>query len=127
MIHDRRSFLRVGSLLVCGSIFRPQSLFAVGDKTAGVLSFDATEMKLLDFVSSYGSTVRLTGASVLGHFKPDSNCGLRLLVEVTNFPKAAEALFRTPFEKFYAKENSISFVAENSGHVMDNLSAGDFA
>src|SRR3954469_15978740 len=127
MIHDRRSFLRVGSLLVCGSIFRPHSLFAAVDKTAGVLSFDATGPNLLDFGASYGSTVRLTGASVLGHFKPDSNCGLRLFVEVTNFPKAAEALLRTPFKKFYAKENSISFVAENSGNVIENLSAVDFA
>src|SRR5437588_4038189 len=65
MIHDRRSFLRVGSLLVCGSVLRPASLFAVGEKTPGVLSFDVTELKLLDFVSSYSSIVRLTGASVL--------------------------------------------------------------
>jgi hypothetical protein len=125
MIHDRRSFLRVGSLLLCGGLLRPQALLGF-EKTPGVLSFDATELKLLDFVATYGSTVRLTGASVLGHFKPDSNCGLRLLVEVTNFPKAADALLRTPFKKFYAKENSISFVAENSGHVIENLSAVDF-
>jgi hypothetical protein len=126
MIHDRRSFLRVGSLLLCGSVLRPQALFGF-EKTPGVLSFDATEVKLLDFVASYGSAVRLTGASVLGHFKPDSNCGLRVLVEITDFPKAAEALLRTPFKKFYAKENSVSFVAENAGHVIENLSAGDFA
>jgi hypothetical protein len=126
MIHDRRSFLRVGSLLLCGSVLRPQALFGF-EKTPGVLSFDATELKLLDFVASYGSAVRLTGASVLGHFKPDSNCGLRVLVEITDFPKAAEALLRTPFKKFYAKENSVSFVTENAGHVIENLSAVDFA
>jgi hypothetical protein len=126
MIHDRRSFLRVGSLLLCGSVLRPQALFGF-EKTPGVLSFDATELKLLDFVASYGSAVRLTGASVLGHFKPDSNCGLRVLVEITDFPKAAEALLRTPFKKFYAKENSVSFVAENAGHVIENLSSVDFA
>ena len=127
MIHDRRSFLRVGSLLVCGSVLRPQSFFALGEKTPGVLSFDATELKLLDFVSSYSSVVRLTGASVLGHFRPESNSGLRVLVQVTDFVKAADALLRTPFKKFYAKENSISFVVQNSGHVIENLSAGDFA
>ena len=126
MIHDRRSFLRVGSLLVCGTVLRPYSLFAQA-KTAGVLSFDTTELKLLDFVSSYSSVVRLTGASVLGHFRPDSNCGLRVLVQVNDFAKAAEALLRTPFQKFYAKENSISFVAQGSGHVVENLSAVDFA
>jgi hypothetical protein len=126
MIHDRRSFLRVGSLLLCGAVLRPPALFGF-EKTPGVLSFDATELKLLDFVASYGSAVRLTGASVLGHFKPDSNCGLRVLVEITDFPKAAEALLRTPFKKFYAKENSVSFVAENAGHVIENLSAVDFA
>jgi hypothetical protein len=127
MISDRRSFLRIGSLLVCGGILRPQSLFALGEKTPGVLSFDATELKLLDFVSSYSSVVRLTGASVLGHFRPESSSGIHALVQVTNFVKAADALLRAPFKKFYAKENSLSFVAQGSGHVIENLSAGDFA
>jgi hypothetical protein len=127
MYSNRRSFLRAGSLLVCGSLLRPQSLFALGEKTQGVLSFDATELHLLDFVSSYSSVVRLTGASVLGHFQPETSSGLRVLVQVTDFAKAAEALLRTPFQKFYAKENSISFVAQGSGHVIENLSAIDFA
>jgi len=126
MIHDRRSFLRVGSLLLCGSIVRPQSLFSF-EKTLGVLSFDATELKLLDFVASYSSVVRLTGASVLAHFKPESSAGLHVLVQVDDFVKAADALLHSPFKNFYAKENSISFVAQNSGHVIENLSAGDFA
>jgi hypothetical protein len=126
MTHDRRSFLRVGSLLLCGSVLRPQSLFAVGN-TPGVLSFDATELHLLDFVSSYSSVVRLTGASVLGHFKPDSGCGMRVLAQVTDFGKLAEATLRAPFKNFYAKANSLSFVAQGSGHVIENLSVGDFA
>jgi hypothetical protein len=126
MIHDRRSFLRAGSLLACGALLRPRSLFAQ-TKTAGVLSFDATELKLLDFVSTYSSNVRLTGASVLGHFRPESNSGLRVLVQVDDFVKAAEALLRMPFQKFYAKENAISFVAQNAGHVIENLSPVDFA
>src|SRR6478752_154112 len=126
MIHDRRSFLRVGSLLVCGSIVRPQSLFSF-EKTPGVLSFDATELKLLEFVASYSSVVRLTGASVLAHFKPESSAGLQVLVQVDDFVKAADALLHSPFKSFYAKENSISFVAQNSGHVIENLSAGDFS
>src|ERR1043166_3561025 len=118
MIHDRRSFLRAGSLLLCGGVLRPQSLFSF-EKTPGVLSFDATELKLLDFVSSYSSVARITGASVLGHFRPDNNAGLRFLVQVDDFVKAADALLRTPFKNFYAKENSISFVAQNSGHVVE--------
>jgi hypothetical protein len=126
MIHDRRSFLRVGSLLLCGSVLRPRSLFAFG-QTAGVLSFDSTELHLLDFVSSYSSVVRLTGASVLGHFKPDSGCGMHVLAQVTDFGKLAEATLRAPFKNFYAKENSLSFVTEGSGHVIENLSEGDFA
>jgi len=126
MIHDRRSFLRAGSLLVCGALLRPYPLFAQA-RTTGVLSFDATELKLLDFVSSYSSTVRMTGASVLSHFRPESNAGLRVLVQVTDFAKAAEAVLRTPFQKFYAKENSVSFVAQDAGHVVENLSAIDFA
>jgi hypothetical protein len=126
MIHDRRSFLRAGSLLVCGAVLRPQSLFAQA-RTAGVLSFDATELKLLDFVASYSSVARITGASVLSHFRPDNNAGLRVLVQVDDFTKAAAALLRSPFRNFYAKENSISVMAEGSGHVVENLSAVDFA
>jgi len=126
MIHDRRSFLRAGSLLVCGAVLRPRSLFAQA-QTTGVLSFDATELKLLDFVASYSSIARITGASVLGHFRPENNSGLRVLVQVDDFVKAADALLHSPFKKFYTKENSISFVAQNSGHVVENLSAADFS
>jgi len=127
MISDRRSFLRVGSLLVCGGLLRPRSLFALGENTPGVLSFDATELKLLDFVSSYSSVVRMTGASVLGHFHPESGSGLRLLVQVTDFFKLAEAHLRSPFQRFSTTGNSISVVAQGSGHVIENLSAVDFA
>src|SRR6476646_4673762 len=108
MIHDRRSFLRAGSLLVCGAVLRPRSLFAQA-QTAGVLSFDATELKLLDFVASYRSLARLTGA------------------QVDDSVKASQALLRSPFQRFYAKENSLSFVERNNGHVIENLSAADFA
>jgi hypothetical protein len=127
MYSNRRSFLRVGSVLLCGSLLRPQSLFALGENTRGVLSFDATELKLLDFVSSYTSVVRLTGASVLSHFKPESGCGLRVIAEVTNFPKLADALLRAPFKNFYAKANAVSFVSQGSGHVIENLAPIEFA
>jgi hypothetical protein len=127
MIHDRRSFLRVGSLLVCGGILHPRSLFALGEKIPGVLSFDATELKLLDFVSSYSSVVRMTGASVLGHFHPESGSGLCLLVQITDFFKLSEAHLRAPFQKFNTTGNSMSVVAQGSGHVIENLSAVDFA
>ena len=127
MYSNRRAFLRLGSVLVCGGILRPQSLFALGEKTRGILSFDATELRLLDFVSSYSSVVRLTGASVLGHFQPESGCGLRVLAEVTDFAKLADALLRAPFKNFYAKANSVSFVSQGSGHVIENLSASEFA
>jgi hypothetical protein len=127
MIHDRRSFLRVGSLLACGAILRPQSVLGLTGFTPGVLSFDATELRLLDFVSSYSSVVRLTGASVLGHFQPQSSCGLRVLAQVTDFPKLAEALLRAPFKNFYAKANAVSLVSQGGGHVIENLSPVDFA
>jgi hypothetical protein len=127
MIRDRRSFLRVGSLLVCGSVLRPQSLFGLGEKTPGVLSFDATELKLLEFVSTYSSVIRMTGASVLGHFRPESGSGLRLLVQVTDFVKLAEAHLRAPTKRFNTNGNSMSVVTQGSGHVIENLSAAEFA
>src|SRR2546430_17689247 len=100
MISDRRSFLRVGSLLVCGGLLRPRSLFAF-EKTPGALSFDATELHVLDFVSSYSSVVRLTGASCLEHFRPESGSGLLARVQVTDFLKAADARLRAPVTRFY--------------------------
>lgn len=127
MIHDRRSFLRVGSLLLCGSVLRPQSIFALGENTPGVLSFDATELKLIEFVSSYSSVVRMTGASVLGHFRPESGSGLRLLVQVTDFFKLSEAHLRAPAKRFSTNGNSMSFIAQGSGHLVENLSAAEFA
>lgn len=127
MIHDRRSFLRVGSLLLCGGVLRPHSFFALGENTPGVLSFDATELKLIEFVSSYSSVVRMTGASVLGHFRPESGSGLRLLVQVTNFFKLSEAHLRAPATRFSTNGNSMSFVAQGSGHVVENLSETEFA
>jgi hypothetical protein len=127
MYSNRRSFLRASSLLVCGGLLRPQSLFALGEKTRGVLSFDATELSLLDFVSSYSSVVRLTGASVLGHFQPESSCGLRVLAEVTDYLQLGNALLRAPFKNFYTKANTVSLVAQGSGHVIENLSPGEFA
>ena len=126
MIHDRRSFLRAGSLLVCGAVLRPYPLFAQ-TRTMGVLSFDATELKLLDFVSSYSSVARLTGASVLAHFKAESNAGLHVLVQVEDFVKLAGAHLRAPAKQFSTNGNSMSVVAQGSGHVIENLSASEFA
>jgi hypothetical protein len=126
MISDRRSFLRVGSLLVCGSVLRPQALFALGERTPGILSFDAAELHLLDFISSYSSTVRLIGASVLGRMHPDSAYGMHVLVQVTDFARLADAIPRAPFKNFYTKGNSVSFSSQGSGDLIENLSPGDF-
>ena len=126
MISDRRSFLRVGSVLVCGSVLRPQALFAFGEKTPGILSFDAAELHLLDFVSSYSSVVRLIGASVLGRMHPDSACGMHVLAQVTDFARLAEALPRAPFKNIFTKGNALSFSSSGSADVIENLSAGDF-
>lgn len=126
MIHDRRSFLRAGSLLMCGAVLRPHSLLAQSS-APGVLSFDATELKLIEFVSSYSSVVRMTGASVLGHFRPESGSGLRLLVQVTDFFKLSQAHLRAPATRFNTNGNSMSFVAQGGAHVIENLSEPEFA
>jgi len=52
---------------------------------------------------------------------------MRVIAQVTDFGKLAEATLRAPFKNFYAKANSLSFVAQGSGHVIENLSASDFA
>ena len=108
-------------------MLRPQSLFALGEITPGILSFDAAELHLLDFVSSYSSTVRLIGASVLGRMHPDSACGMHVLVQVTDFARLAEALSSAPFKNIFAKGSALSFSSGGSADVIENLAPGDFA
>lgn len=130
MNSDRRSFLRLGSLLVCGSLLRPQALFALGQEkstTLGVLSFDATELSMLDFIASYSSVARIIGASVLGRMHPDSGCGMHVLVAVSDFRELADAIPRAPFKNIFANGNALSFSSLGSADVIENLSPGDFA
>lgn len=128
MNSDRRSFLRIGSLLVCGSIVRPHALFGIGaGKTPGVLSFNAAEMRVLDFVASYSSAARIVGASVLGRMRPDSNCGLHVLVEARDFIKLTDAFWNAPFRNIFANGNRMSFSSLGSAVVIENLSPEEFA
>ena len=128
MYSDRRSFLRIGSLLVCGSILRPHAVFGFGaGDTPGVLSFNAAEMRLLDFVASYSSSARVIGASVLGRMHPESNCGMHVLVEVRDFLKLAGAFWNAPFTNIFASGNRMSFSSGGRAHVVENLSPEEFA
>lgn len=128
MYSDRRSFLRIGSLLVCGSILRPQTLFGLGaSNTPGVLSFNATEMRLLDFVAGYSSVARVIGVSVLGRMHPDNSCGMHLLVEVRDFVKLAGAFWNAPFPNIFASGNRMSFSSGSRAYVIENLAPEEFA
>jgi hypothetical protein len=46
---------------------------------------------------------------------------------VTDFFKLSEAHLRAPATRFSTNGNSMSFVAQGSGHVVENLSAAEFA
>ena len=126
MKSDRRTFLRLGSLVVGATLLRPQALFGLGaDK--GVLSFDAAEMRLLEFAASYGTAVRVTGVSVLGRLRAGGGRGLHLLVEVNDFMKLAKALLSAPFKNFFVNGNTISVATPGSASVIENLTAEEFA
>ncbi len=127
MKSDRRSFIRLGSLALGAScLMRPRTLFALGaDK--GVLSFDAAEMRLLDFAASYGTAVRVTGVTVLGRLRAGGGRGLHLLVEVNDFMKLAKAILSAPFQSFFANGNTLSIAALGNASVIENLTAEEFA
>jgi len=129
MDSNRRSFIRLGSLALGAScLLRPRTLFALGaGKTPGVLSFNAAEMRVLDFVASYSSVARVIGASVLGRMHPDSNCGLHLLVEVRDFIKLTDAFWNSPFKNMFANGNRMSFSSLGGSTVIENLSPEEFA
>lgn len=125
MKSDRRSFLRLGSLVVGATLIRPHALFALGAEK-GVLSFDAAEMRLLDFAASYGTAVRVTGMSVLGLLHGGSR-GLHLLVQVNDFIKLSNAILTAPFKNFFADGNTLSLTSPGSTSVLENLSGQEFA
>lgn len=129
MNSDRRSFIRIGSLALGAScLLPPRALFGAGaGHTPGVLSFNAAEMRVLDFVASYSSVARVIGASVLGRMHPDSNCGLHLLVEVRDFIKLTDAFWNSPFKNLFANGNRMSFLSLGSAVVIENLSPEEFA
>ena len=129
MDSNRRSFIRLGSLALGAScLLRPRTLFALGTgHTPGVLSFNAAEMRVLDFVAGYSSAARVIGASVLGRMHPDSNCGLHLLVEVRDFIKLTDAFWNAPFKNMFANGNRMSFSSLGSAVVIENLSPEEFA
>src|SRR5436190_21523695 len=127
MNSNRRSFIRVGSLALGAScLLRPRTLFALG-ADQGVLSFNAAEMRLLDFVASYGSAARVIGASVLGRMNSDSRCGMHLFVETRDFVRLAGALLNAPFPNIFANGNRISFASTGRANVIENLSSEEFA
>lgn len=126
MISNRRSFLRTGSLVIGASLLRPRTLLSFGEKTPGTLSFDAAEMRLLDFAASYGTSVRLTGISVLSRLR-GGRAGVHLLVEVNDFVTLATALLIPPCNNIFANDNRLSLVSSGSVSVIENLSVEDFA
>lgn len=123
---DRRSFLRLTSLVVGAGLLRPRALFGLGAEK-GLLSFDAAEMRLLDFAASYGAAVRLNGISLLRRLRVGTGRGLSLLVQVNDFTRLAAALPGAPFQKFFANANRFSFGSARSASVIENLSMEDFA
>jgi hypothetical protein len=125
MKSDRRSFLRLGSLVVGATLLRPHALFGLSEDK-GILSFDAAEMRLLDFAAGYGSSIRVAGVSVLNRLH-GSGRGLHLLVQVNDFVKLAGAILDAPFKNFFADGNTIAFATPGSASVIENLSAKDFA
>jgi hypothetical protein len=126
MNSNRRSFIRVGSLALGASCLLPhRSLFALGaDK--GVLSFDAAQMRLLDFAASYGTSVRLTGISVLSRLHSGRG-GVHLLVQVNDFLKFGNAILSAPSKNFFANGNTLSFASVGSASLIENLSVEDFS
>lgn len=126
MNSNRRSFIRLGSLALGAScLLRPRTLFALGSDK-GVLSFDAAEMRLLDFAASYGSSIRVIGVSVLNRLHGGGR-GLHLLVEVSDFVKLANAILSAPFKNLFVNGNTLAIASPGSASVIENLSAEEFA
>lgn len=120
---DRRSFLRFGSLLVCGSLLRPESLFALGQAGGGLdrIPLSSVDREVLDFTARYSSSVRLIGGSILARLRGNSDAGMRLVVEVSNLEQLTAALAAAPFENILAQGNTLSFVLQGRERVIENL------
>ncbi len=120
---NRRTFLRLGSVLVAGTALLPRSLFALG-KAGGLLdrlSLSGTDQAVLDFTARYASSVRLIGGSILGKLRGNPDGGMRVLVEVRNLEALEAALATAPFKNIFARENTLSFTLQGTERAIENL------
>lgn len=118
MKSDRRSFLRLVTLVACATATAPG--LALGE-TAQRATLAKNGRAVLDFTRRYASHVRVV------RDRADAAAGTRLLVRVDNLARFAQMLPAMPFRDVRAHGNCLTFSSDGEKFTIENATADVFA
>ncbi len=125
---NRRSFIGLSSLVLCGTALRPVSAFSSPPCVlAGGLPLWVGDESVFAFLRSYSANFRIIGASVLGRIRASRVRDLHLIVEVGDLGEMQAALAIAPFAGIYAHDNTLTFTLANADVTIENLLPEAFA
>ena len=128
MSFNRRNFLRLGSLIACGTAFGGPSLIAaVPRKLTGGLPLVDGDEAVLAFVRSYSGNFRIIGASVLGRIRTSGLRALHIIAEVNDADRMVAVLAGAPFHGIYTENNTMTFALADVDVTIENLLPDVFA
>ena len=128
MSFNRRNFLRLGSLIACGTAFGGPSLLAAAPRViTGGLPLVNGDEAVLAFVRSYSGNFRIVGASVLGRIRTSGLRALHIIAEVNAPDRIAAVLAGAPFRGIYTEQNTMTFALADVDVTIENLLPEVFA
>ena len=110
MTFDRRSFIGLGSLFVCGTVFGTPLRSASTSAGEAVLAY----------VRSYGGDFRIVEGA-------DGRGELHLVVELRDVNHWPEAMARAPFPGMRADGNTLAFAHNSVDVTIENLTPEVFS
>jgi hypothetical protein len=128
MSFNRRNFLRLGSLIACGTAIGGPSLIAAAPRvlSAGLPLVPGDET-VLAFVRSYSGNFRIVGVSVLGRIRTSGLRALHIIAEVNDADRMAAVLPGAPFRGIYTENNTVTFALADVDVTIENLLPDVFA
>ena len=124
MIHNRRSFLGLGSLVACGVALDAASLLAASARVLpGGGMPCAEDAVVLDYVRSYSSNFHVIVAPVRGgaSVSVSGPRTLHVLAEIADVDRLRDAFARPPFARIHAQGNTLRFTLGDAEVSVENL------
>lgn len=121
MTLDRRTFLRLGSLVACGTALNASPLVAAVSRA---LPLGAEGEAVLTYVRSYSSDFRTVETAEPG---AGGSRKLHLVAEVADLNHWPAAMARVPFTRVRASGNTLAFALDGLDVTIENLTPEIFS